>query len=95
MAAIRGAKILFCFLENIQDPGNIGTIIRSAEGAGISGIIMTKDCVDIFNPKVIRSTMGSIFRMPFIYVDDLPEMVKKLGANGISTYAAHLKGKKN
>ena len=77
-------------LENIQDPGNIGTIIRSAEGAGISGIIMTKDCVDIFNPKVIRSTMGSIYRTKFAYTDNIEETIAILKKNNIHTYALAL-----
>ena len=47
-------------LETIQDPGNLGTIIRAGEGAGITGIVMNHDTADIYNPKVIRSTMGSI-----------------------------------
>jgi TrmH family RNA methyltransferase len=70
-------------------------MFRSGEGAGVTGVILSKGSADIYSPKVIRSTMGSIFRMPFIYVDNLPDMVKKLGNYGISTYAAHLKGKKN
>ena len=47
----------FMVLENIQDPGNLGTILRTAEGAGVNGILMSRDTVDIFNPKTIRSTM--------------------------------------
>ncbi|MBE5840532.1 MAG: RNA methyltransferase [Butyrivibrio sp.] len=90
-----GAAPLLLVLENIQDPGNLGTMFRSGEGAGVTGVILSKGSADIYSPKVIRSTMGSIFRMPFIYVDNLPDMVKKLGNYGISTYAAHLKGKKN
>jgi TrmH family RNA methyltransferase len=86
---------LLLVLENIQDPGNLGTMLRSGEGAGVTGIILSKGCADIFSPKVIRSTMGSIFRMPFIYVENISEMVKELGTKGISTYAAHLKGKKS
>jgi len=79
-------------LEDLQDPGNLGTIVRTAEGAGVTGIVMSKDTVDIFNPKTIRSTMGSIYRMPFIYVEDLIETVGILKEKGIKTYAAHLKG---
>ncbi len=79
-------------LENIQDPGNLGTIIRTAEGAGVTGIIMSRDTVDIYNPKVVRSTMGSIFRVPFIYVDDLTDCIRKLGQRGFNTYSAHLQG---
>ena len=83
---------LFLVLEDLQDPGNMGTIVRTGEAAGISGIIMSKDSADIYNPKVIRSTMGSIFRVPFSIVDDLAAAVDTLKDNGITTYAAHLKG---
>lgn len=86
------AKSCIVVLDRLQDPGNLGTIVRTGEGAGISGIIMSSDCADIYNPKVIRSTMGSIFRVPFVVVDDLPEAVDMLKDNGIVTYAAHLKG---
>ena len=89
------AKPLLLILENIQDPGNLGTMLRSGEGAGVTGVILSKGCADIYNPKVIRSTMGSIFRMPFIYEENLPKIVKELEKSGISTYAAHLKGQKN
>ncbi len=90
-----GAKPLMLILENIQDPGNLGTMLRSGEGAGVTGIIMSKGSADVYNPKVIRSTMGSIFRMPFIYVESVPEILKQLKDSGIHTYAAHLKGEKN
>jgi TrmH family RNA methyltransferase len=94
-ASEEDAKPLLLILENIQDPGNLGTMLRSGEGAGVTGVILSKGTADIYNPKVIRSTMGSIFRMPFIYVEDVPEVIGVLHANGVSTYAAHLKGKKN
>lgn len=80
-------------LDNLQDPGNLGTIVRTAEGAGVTGIIMSKETVDIYNPKVIRSTMGSIYRMPFYYAEDLLEAVGEMKKRNISTYAAHLEGK--
>lgn len=80
-------------LDNLQDPGNVGTIVRTAEGAGVTGIIMSQDCVDIYNPKTIRSTMGSIFRMPFCYAADLPEAIKEAQKRNICVYAAHLEGK--
>ena len=54
-------------LDRIQDPGNMGTIIRTADAAGVDAIIALKGCVDIYNPKVIRSTMGSIFDMNIIH----------------------------
>lgn len=79
-------------LDNLQDPGNLGTIFRSAEAAGVTGIIMSGDCVDIYNPKVVRSTMGAVLRMPFLYTEDLPGAIYELKAEGILTYAAHLQG---
>ena len=83
---------LLLVLENLQDPGNLGTILRTGEGAGINGIIMSRETVDIYNPKVTRSTMGSIFRVPFVYVDDLFEVIKMMKDRNITTYAAHLNG---
>ena len=53
---------------------------------------MSKDTVDIYNPKVVRSTMGALFRMPFYYADDIFEAVKDLQGRGIKVYAAHLQG---
>lgn len=58
-------------LDNIQDPSNLGTIFRTAEAVGIDGIIMSKDCCDATSPKVVRGTMGAIFRMPYIIVDSI------------------------
>ena len=55
----------FLFLESIQDPGNLGTILRSSEAAGITAVIANDTTVDLYNPKTVRSTMGSIYRMPF------------------------------
>lgn len=92
LAGRNKSKSCIVVLDRLQDPGNLGTIVRTGEGAGISGIIMSSDCADIYNPKVIRSTMGSIFRVPFAIVDDLPNAVEQLQADGVTTYAAHLKG---
>ena len=83
---------LIMVLENLQDPGNLGTILRTGEGAGITGVILTKETVDIFNPKTIRATMGSIYRVPFVIVDSIAEAVTFLKQNGLQVYAAHLKG---
>ncbi len=79
-------------LEDIQDPGNLGTMLRTGEGAGITGVIMSKATVDIFHPKVIRSTMGSLFRVPFYIAEDLPQTIHAIKKQGIAVYAAHLKG---
>ncbi len=89
----KNKKQAFIVLEGLQDPGNMGTIIRTAEGAGIAAVIMDKNTVDVYNPKVIRSTMGSIFRVPFVISTNLSETVDKLQKSGIIVYAAHLQGK--
>ena len=88
-------KIKLLILEDTADPGNLGTIMRTAEAAGVTGVIMGKGTVDIFNPKVVRASMGSIFRLPFAYVDDLKSVIMGLKKEGISFYATHLKGKES
>lgn len=91
---LTGKKYPFLMiLENLQDPGNLGTILRTAEGAGVDGIILSRTSVDIYNPKTIRATMGSVYRMPFLYVDELETILPELSRRGIRTYAAHLQGK--
>ncbi|MCM1543627.1 MAG: RNA methyltransferase [Blautia sp.] len=90
---LRAEMPLLMALEDIQDPGNLGTIVRTGEAAGITGVIMSAGTVDIFNPKTIRATMGSVFRVPFLYVDSLPQTIGILRQRGIHTYAAHLEGK--
>lgn len=86
----KGEAPLLLVLENLQDPGNLGTIVRTGEGAGVSGILLTKDAVDIYNPKVVRSTMGAIYRVPFLYMEDIETILKQLQQKNITTYAAHL-----
>ena len=87
-----GETPLLLVLEDLQDPGNVGTILRTAEGAGVTGVLLSRGCADLFQPKTIRSTMGSIYRMPFYRADNLPEAVERLKAQGVRTYAAHLDG---
>lgn len=65
-------------LENIQDPGNLGTMFRTAEAAGVDGIILSSGSVDVFNPKTVRATMSSLFRVPFVIVPDMPETIQRL-----------------
>lgn len=79
-------------LEDIRDPGNLGTMIRTAEGAGITGIIFGDSTVDIYNPKVIRATMGSIYRVPFYMTQDFYETLDTVKAHEITVFAAHLMG---
>ena len=82
-------------LEGIQDPGNLGTMLRTGEGAGIAGILADRQTVDRYNPKVVRSTMGSLYRVPYVVSEDLRESVKTLKKRGFSVYAAYLKGTEN
>lgn len=89
---LNGERTHLLIVESIQDPGNLGTMVRTGEGAGITGVIMNKTTVDLFNPKTIRSTMGSIYRMPFYVTEDLSETMQFLKEQGVSLYAAHLKG---
>lgn len=88
-----GEVPLVMVLEDVRDPGNLGTILRAGEGAGITGVLMTEGCVDICNPKVIRSTMGSIYRVPYAVTDDLQRDMSWLKKAGVELCAAHLKGK--
>ncbi len=81
-------------LEDLQDPGNVGTIFRTAEAAGVTGIIMSKSTADLYQAKTIRSTMGSIFRMPCVCVEDVREAVCELKKHKFFTFAAHLDGEK-
>jgi len=84
---------LIAIIENLQDPGNLGTIIRTGEGAGISGVLMSANTVDIYNPKTIRSTMGSIFRVPFVYENEFLNAIDFIRNRNVAIYAAHLDGK--
>ncbi|MCR5691803.1 MAG: RNA methyltransferase [Eubacterium sp.] len=85
---------LIC-LEDIQDPGNLGTIMRTAEGAGMTALVMTQNTVDLFNPKVVRATMGGLFRLPFYVCQDMTTEVESLKKAGFTSYAAHLKGRRD
>lgn len=84
---------LLIIVENLQDPGNLGTILRMGEGAGVTGVIISKNSVDIYNPKTIRSTMGSLYRVPFLRTEDLRMTIEECKEAGVKMYAAHLKGK--
>jgi TrmH family RNA methyltransferase len=87
-ASLPGGVIFYLILEDLSDPGNLGTIFRTAEAAGVTAIILNNGCADIFNPKTVRATMGSIFRVPFIYTDDLVRFISDLKKQNIKIYAA-------
>lgn len=77
-------------LDHLQDPGNLGTMIRSAEAMGIDALILSEGCADCYSPKVIRSTMGSCFRQKIHCVTDLTDSIRHLQAAGCLCYAATL-----
>lgn len=83
---------LFLALDTIRDPGNLGTIIRIADWFGIKAVFATKDTVDLYNPKVVQSTMGAIFRVKMHYVD-LPELSRMVLDMGGKVYGTFLDGK--
>ncbi|MDO4286017.1 MAG: RNA methyltransferase [Eubacteriales bacterium] len=83
---------LLLLLEDIQDPGNLGTMIRTAEAAGVTGIVMSRGTVDVFNPKTVRATMSALFRMPFFCAEDFVGTLGRIREKGIAIYAAHLEG---
>lgn len=89
---LQGERTHLLIVESVQDPGNLGTMLRTGEGAGITGLIMNQTTVDLFNPKTIRSTMGSIYRVPFYVSNDLSDTIAEIKKNGVKVYAAHLKG---
>jgi len=86
-----GNKVLM--LDNIQDPGNLGTIIRSASAFNVDTIILSKDTVDLYNPKVIRATQGLIFNMNII-ICDLEEKIKELKTNHYNILTTKVNGGK-
>lgn len=81
---------IYLALSDLQDPGNIGTIIRTAEAIGIKGLLLSENCCDIYNPKVVRATMGSVFRVPFLISDNFCRDLRKFSDKGIVSYATVL-----
>lgn len=79
-------------LDGVQDPGNVGTIIRTADAAGLDGVLFSDQCADVFSPKTLRATMGSIFRMPIQVTDDLPAALCCLRQKGYSILSSQLDG---
>ncbi|MDL2280542.1 RNA methyltransferase [Selenomonadales bacterium OttesenSCG-928-I06] len=82
-------------LDNIQDPGNVGTIIRTADAAGCSAVIMLQGTADLFNPKTVRSSMGSLFHLPIIQGIESQNLIKYLKENNVALYATALDSNNN
>ena len=79
-------------LDGVQDPGNVGTIIRTADAAGLDGVLLSPDCADPYSPKVLRATMGSVFHIPVAVVEDLPGALTELKAKGLPVISSQLDG---
>ncbi len=92
---LKQEKPLFLIIENLQDPGNLGTMMRTGEGAGVTGCILSRECVDMYNPKTVRATMGSIYRVPFVYTENLRESIALLKQRKVQVLAAHLQGRRS
>lgn len=84
---------LFLALDGIQDPGNLGTIIRTCDWFGVYDIICTKDTADCYNPKVVQATMGALARVRVHYVDNLPDVLIQFLTAGYPVYGTLLDGK--
>lgn len=86
---------IYILIDKVQDPGNLGTIIRTAHSAGCAGIIMTKGTVDLYNEKTLRSTMGSIFNIPLIQDNDNLDFMKELLSKNYNLICSSLQTDKN
>lgn len=85
---IIGAKKLV-LLDEVQDPGNVGTIIRTAEALGLDGAVLSPDCADLWSPKTLRASMGSVLRLPCVSAE-LAEIIPQLKSGGFSVFGAML-----
>lgn len=92
MADTQASGTSLVALDGVQDPGNVGTIIRTADAAGFSGVILSRECADPFSPKVLRATMGSIFRMGITVTEDLPAFLRQCRETGFSVLSSQLDG---
>ena len=83
---------LIVAMDGVQDPGNVGTILRTADAAGFDGALLSGACADLYSAKTLRATMGSVFRVPVMRTDDLPGELEKLKAQGYAVVATELGG---
>ena len=75
-------------LENLQDPTNLGTILRTAEALGFDGVILSNDCCDFYSPKVVRGSMGAVFRLPSFVPENFTDYIDTLTKSGVATYGS-------
>lgn len=83
---------LIVFLDQLQDAGNLGTIIRTADAAGAGAVVLSPHCVELFNPKTIRATMSSVFNIPVMYAANSIQALDAMKQKGYTVYAAALGG---
>ena len=89
-ATVAGPRLIA--LDGVQDPGNVGTILRTADAAGFSGVLLSRDCADPYAPKTLRATMGSVFHVPFEICEDLAGALAARRAEGFAVLSAELDG---
>ena len=82
-------------LNNISDPGNLGTIIRTANWFNVDYLLLTKNSVDCFNPKVVQASMGALFRLPVVFIDDIEQLMQKLKNDKFTSIGLSLNGNSN
>ena len=85
---------LIAFLANVRDPGNAGTVLRAADAAGADAVIFSENSVDLYNPKLVRSTAGSLFHVPVVIDANLESTISALRASGIQVFAANAGGER-
>ncbi len=86
---------LAIYLDNVSDPGNVGTIIRTADAAGIDTVILSPECADVYSPKIVRATMGSCFHINIIKEEQYLQHLTSLAENGFSLVAGSLQAEKS
>src|SRR5439155_835265 len=82
-------------LHEVRDPGNAGTVLRSADAAGASAVVFTSSSVDVYNPKTIRASAGSLFHLPVVREVPTPEVIESLRGSGFRTFAMDADGSEN
>src|SRR5207302_3642445 len=87
LVELQGADFLVV-LADVRDPGNAGTVLRSAEAAGAAGVICCRGSVDVYNPKTVRASAGSLFHVPVVVGGDVAQVLERLGGWGMHRLAA-------
>jgi TrmH family RNA methyltransferase len=85
-------RCLWVGIEKLHDPGNMGTILRTADWFGVDGVIVGKNCVEVYNPKVVRASMGAIFHLPIYEIEDFTALIRRFQMFGAMLYGADQSG---